>query len=69
MTDNIFGELRAFDQGIELDAGLDAELVAHKDEILGADVAGGALMSAANGQPPRPATDESNRRTPISSPA
>jgi len=28
MTDNIFGELRAFDQGIELDA----ELVAHKDD-------------------------------------
>ena len=32
MTDNIFGELRTFDQGIELDAGLDAELVAHKDD-------------------------------------
>ena len=32
------------DQLVEIDAGLDAHLLAHEHEILGADIAGGALV-------------------------
>jgi hypothetical protein len=45
MANHIFGKARAFDQSIEIDSGLDAEFVAEKNKILGADVAGGALMA------------------------
>src|SRR5437763_13147421 len=44
-ADHVFGKARAFDQSVEIDAGLDAEFVAEKNKILRADVAGGALMA------------------------
>ena len=42
MADDVLGEPGALDQGVEIDAGFDAHLVAHEHEILGADVAGEA---------------------------
>ena len=45
MADHVLGKPRAFDQGIEIDPGGDAELVAQKDEIFRADIPGGALMA------------------------
>ena len=68
MADHVLGEPRAFDERLEIDSGRDPHLVAHEDEILGADIAGGALV-AGEGQPPSPATELSKSRTPISSPA
>src|SRR6202030_3356829 len=47
MADNVFGKLCAFDQRVEIDAGFDADLVAHEHQIFGADIAGGALVPGA----------------------
>src|SRR6185312_5867085 len=44
MADHIFGEIGAGDERFEIDAGLDAHLVAHEDEVLGADIARRALV-------------------------
>ena len=41
---------------VEIDARRDPHLVAHEHQVLGADIAGGALV-AAKGQPPSPATE------------
>ena len=45
MADDVFGKPCAFDQGVEIDTGFDAELVTKKDEIFGTDSAGSALMA------------------------
>ena len=45
MADDVFGELGAFDQRVKIDPGLDADLVAHKHQILGAHIAGGAFVT------------------------
>lgn len=42
MPHHILGEARALDQRVEVDASLDAKLLAQEHEILGADVAGRA---------------------------
>src|SRR5436190_24351795 len=45
MRNDFLGELRAVDQGFEIDAGFDAHFVAHEYQILRADVARGAAVS------------------------
>ena len=42
VADDVLGKPRALDQRLEIDAGRDAHLVAHEDQVLGADVAGRA---------------------------
>src|SRR5215472_13865720 len=44
MADHPLGELPRFDHGVEVDARVDPELLTEKDEVLGGDVAGGALV-------------------------
>ncbi len=44
MADDVLGEVGAIDQLVEIEAGLDAHLLAHEDEIFGADIARRALM-------------------------
>src|SRR5260370_28436913 len=45
MADDRLGKARAFDQAVEIDAGLDAELAAEEDDLLAADIASGRLVS------------------------
>ncbi len=45
MADDVFGELGAFDQRVEIDAGLNAKFVAHEHQIFRAYIAGGAAMA------------------------
>ena len=61
--------LRGLDQLVEVDAGLDAHLLAHEHQVLGADVAGRALVRRRTGSRRGRRREESNWCTPISSPA
>src|SRR5262247_2341941 len=44
MADDILGELGRRDELVEIDAGLDAHLLAHENQIFGAHIAGRALV-------------------------
>src|SRR5450432_4726592 len=46
MPDHLLGESRDLDQGIEIDTGFHAHLLAQKDQVFGANVAGCALVSS-----------------------
>src|SRR5258707_4160527 len=45
MADDRYGERSAFDQPVEIDTGLDAELAAQEHHLLGADIAGRRLVA------------------------
>ena len=58
--------VRDADHGVDVDAGRDALALQHPGEVLGGEV---AVAPGANGQPPAPPTEDSNRVAPASSAA
>jgi hypothetical protein len=53
VADRALGELAGRDHGVEIDARLDAHLLAEEDDVLGGDVAGGALVGGSRTAPTR----------------
>src|SRR5262249_8372095 len=45
MADDVFGKARALEQLVEIEAGIDAHLLAHEHQVFRADVARGALVA------------------------
>ena len=45
MANDLFSEPAAFDQCLQIDAGVDAHFLAHEDEIFRADIAGRAFLT------------------------